>query len=293
MKKITILLLISLTLSCGESKKSDKLTETYISDIEAYRTELHQGRKGGYLQLTGLYKLDSINTFGKSSENDFVFEVIDIPERLGTISMVDTSVIFTPNENVRITTINDSVLVKMPLTFDKFGSSIRMYHNHVNWQVITRSGSLYLRVWDEKNPALETFKGFEFFELNEKQILKGNFTYYEDAKTEEVKSQLGVNANTSFIGKVTFEFNNQTYSLDVGANGFTMVADKTSGDLTYGGGRYIYLDLPKESGTIEIDFNKLYNPPCSFSSYTTCLYPPRQNHLDFSILAGETITSVN
>lgn len=291
MKKFIPILIILLTFSCGESKKSNKLTEAYITTIEDYRTQLNKGRKGGYLQLTGLHKLNNINTFGKSSDNDFVFNVIDIPERLGTISMVDTTVIFTAADNVRVTTKNDSVLTKMPLVFDEYGSSIRMYHKHVNWQVITRSGSLYLRVWDEKNPALDSFKGFEFFDLNEDLILEGAFTYYEDAITEEVKSQLGVNANTSFIGKVTFEYNGNTHTLDVGTNGFTMVADETTGDTTYGGGRYIYLDIPKENGTVALDFNKLYNPPCSFSSFTTCLYPPRQNHLSFSVLAGETISS--
>ncbi len=292
MKKIAILSLVFLSLSCRESK-THKLTETYNSDIKTYRTELHEGRKGGYLQLTGLHKLDSINAFGKSSENDFVLNVIDIPERLGTISITDSVVRFSPADEVRITTKEDSVLTEMPLTLDKFGSSIRMYHKHVNWQVITRSGSLYLRVWDEKNPAIDAFKGFEFFNLNEDFILEGAFTYYEDAKTESVKSQLGVNANTSFIGKVTFDYNEQTHSLDVGANGFTMVADETTGDSTYGGGRYIYLDLPKENGAVEIDFNKLYNPPCSFNNYTTCLYPPRQNHLDFPLSAGEMITKPN
>ena len=71
-----------------------------------------------------------------------------------------------------------------------------------------------------------------------------------------------------------------------------MVHDQTSGDVTYGGGRYIYLDLPEKDGPVTIDFNKLYNPPCSFSKYTTCLYPPQQNRLPFEILAGETITGL-
>ena len=200
MKKIAILSLVFLSLSCRESK-THKLTETYNSDIKTYRTELHEGRKGGYLQLTGLHKLDSINAFGKSSENDFVLNVIDIPERLGTISITDSVVTFSPADEVRITSKEDSVLTEMPLTLDKFGSSIRMYHKHVNWQVITRSGSLYLRVWDEKNPAIDAFKGFEFFNLNEDFILEGAFTYYEDAKTESRKYFLPDLARYSLVQK--------------------------------------------------------------------------------------------
>ena len=293
LKKVTLLLLVFITLSCGESKKNDELTKTYISDIETYRTKLNEERKGGYLRLTGLYKLDSINTFGKSDDNDFVLNVIDIPQRLGAISVIDSVITFSPANEVVVNTKNDTISATISLTLDEYGSSVRMYHKHVNWQVITRSGSLYLRVWDEKNPAINTFKGFEFFNLSKDFIFKGEFTYYEDAKTESVKSQLGVNANTSFIGQVTFKYNDQIYSLDVGASGFTMVADETTGDRTYGGGRYIYLDLPKENGTVKLDFNKLYNPPCSFSNFTTCLYPPRQNHLNFPVLAGEMVTIPN
>ena len=37
-----------------------------------------------------------------------------------------------------------------------------------------------------------------------------------------------------------------------------MVSDATTGDSTYGGGRYVYLDLPESNGTITIDFNRLY-----------------------------------
>ena len=66
-----------------------------------------------------------------------------------------------------------------------------------------------------------------------------------------------------------------------------MVSDETSGSATYGGGRYIYLELPKENDKVKIDFNKLYNPPCAFSDYTTCPFPPRQNILPFKLEAGE------
>ncbi len=291
MKYLIILLILPISFSCKEQDKKEILPETYLTEIEDYRNKLNTGRKNGYLQLTGLFKLDSLdNTFGKNSNNDFVFNVTDIPENIGTISMTAENIVFTPNTNIEITTKQDSVITASILNFDEFGSSVRMYHKHANWQVITRSGQKYLRVWDEKNPAIEAFKGFEFYALNSNFIIEGQFTYFKEAKEASVKSQLGVNANTNFIGQVSFNFDGDTHTLDVGSNGFTMVGDATTGEATYGGGRYVYLDLPETDGAVTIDFNKLYNPPCSFSKYTTCLYPPRQNHLPFEILAGETIT---
>ena len=291
MKYLNLIVCLLIVYSC-DNKKS-LISATYKSTINEYRAERLASRKAGYLQLAGLYKLDSINSFGKGSENTIELTIDDIPELIGTIETINDTLHFRAADNVKITTKTDSVLTLLPLKLDTYGSSIKMFYKHINWQVITRSGTRYLRIWNKKNPAIEAFTGFEFFDLNPAMILQGDFTYYQNEKNQMVASQLGVDTNTNFIGKVTFEYNGEMHDLDVGNNGFTMVADLTSGETTYGGGRYIYLELPKESGTVEIDFNKLYNPPCSFSAYTTCLYPPRQNHLPFDIMAGETITTIN
>ncbi len=44
------------------------------------------------------------------------------------------------------------------------------------------------------------------------------------------------------------------------------------------------LDQP---GSITIDFNQLYNPPCAYTPYATCPLPPQKNRLPVAIEAGE------
>jgi len=67
-----------------------------------------------------------------------------------------------------------------------------------------------------------------------------------------------------------------------------MFADETSGDATYGGGRYI--DVMKSNGnSIIIDFNSAYNPYCHFNEEWSCPIPPRENLLEVAIEAGERI----
>ena len=67
-----------------------------------------------------------------------------------------------------------------------------------------------------------------------------------------------------------------------------MFADATSGEATYGGGRYI--DVTKGSGnTIVIDFNMAYNPFCHFNETYSCPIPPRENLLEMAIEAGEKL----
>jgi uncharacterized protein (DUF1684 family) len=68
---------------------------------------------------------------------------------------------------------------------------------------------------------------------------------------------------------------------------FITFADATSGQTTYGAGRFIELPKPDANGQTEIDFNKAYNPPCAFTAFATCPLPPPQNRLPIAITAGE------
>jgi uncharacterized protein len=287
MKTYLLLFLLVLIVSCESKKTQFNIDDAYITKFEENKVKRAQNRIN-YLQLTGLFKLDSLeNTFGKDPENNFVINIDSLPPQIGTISVLKETLIFNASKNVIIKTEQDSIVTTLPLQLNEYGSSIKLNHNQLNWQVITRSNQYYLRVWDTKNPAIDAFKGFELYKLNPNFIFEGHFTYYDKVKTESVFSKLGVKTSTSFIGKVTFTFQDQSYMLEVGENGFTMISDETTGNETYGGGRYIYLDLPETDGIVSLDFNYLYNPPCAFSEFTTCLYPPRQNNLPFKVLSGE------
>ena len=67
---------------------------------------------------------------------------------------------------------------------------------------------------------------------------------------------------------------------------FFIFRDETAGKETYPGGRFLYTPLP-EAGSVVLDFNKAYSPPCAFTPYATCPLPPRQNRLPVRIEAGE------
>ena len=61
--------------------------------------------------------------------------------------------------------------------------------------------------------------------------------------------------------------------------------DKTNGKESYGGGRYLDLEIPEDK-IIILDFNKAYNPYCAYSDRYSCPIPPIENHLDVAINAG-------
>lgn len=69
---------------------------------------------------------------------------------------------------------------------------------------------------------------------------------------------------------------------------FLPFKDDTNGDTTYGGGRYIHLNIRDiKQNYIEIDFNKAYNPWCAYSDGYNCPVPPRENHIQMAVQAGE------
>jgi len=77
---------------------------------------------------------------------------------------------------------------------------------------------------------------------------------------------------------------------------FLPFRDKTNGDETYGGGRYL-LDSAKSAdlggdpvrGTLILDFNFAYHPSCAFDPRWTCPLSPPENRLDIPIRAGERL----
>ena len=67
--------------------------------------------------------------------------------------------------------------------------------------------------------------------------------------------------------------------------------DQTNNETTYPGGRYLDLELAAD-GTVEIDFNKAYNPLCAYDSERwNCTLPPAANKLPLPVEAGEKLLS--
>jgi len=66
---------------------------------------------------------------------------------------------------------------------------------------------------------------------------------------------------------------------------FIPFTDLTSGETTYGGGRYLDLDGPLGS-EVEVDFNRAYNPYCAYGGAYSCPIPPLENQLEVSVAAG-------
>jgi uncharacterized protein len=159
--------------------------------------------------------------------------------------------------------------------------------------VIIRRGERFAaRMWDANADALRHFAGIERFPVSTAWKIEAAWVAYEQPKPIKVQSVIPDFIEDYVVpGAAVFTVDGNEYRLEpVGEQGarqlFFIFGDKTNGKETYGAGRFLYTDPPK-NGKVILDFNKATNPPCAFSAYATCPLPPATNRLPVHIEAGE------
>jgi uncharacterized protein (DUF1684 family) len=150
-------------------------------------------------------------------------------------------------------------------------------------------GQIQLTVRDAQSPYLKEFPGTVWFPVNDDSRVEGTFTAYPAPKELKIPDTGGLTRIRKVPGYVTFRLNGETLRLEPVETGnvfFFMFKDRTAGKETYGGGRYLNADLPKD-GKVTLDFNKAYNPYCAINPYSSCPIPPKSNTLTMRVEAGE------
>lgn len=157
--------------------------------------------------------------------------------------------------------------------------------------IIKRGDRFAVRMWDSNAEALKKFKGIERFPVLKQWRVEARWEPYAPAKPIKIPSVIpGYMEDYTVPGVAIFSIDGKEYRLEPVESGpttlFYIFADATNGKETYGAGRFLYSDPPKD-GKVVIDFNKAHNPPCAFTDYATCPLPPESNHLSLRIEAGE------
>jgi uncharacterized protein (DUF1684 family) len=148
-----------------------------------------------------------------------------------------------------------------------------------------------VRTWDTARVQPE-FAAIDHWPVDPAWVIEARFEAYPPGTTVTVPDVLGDLIEQATPGRVRFEIGGVACQLDAVEGGddgelWLIFGDATSGVETYGGGRFLYAAPPRPDGTVTVDFNRAYNPPCVFSPYATCPLPPLQNRLPVRIEAGE------
>ena len=157
--------------------------------------------------------------------------------------------------------------------------------------VIERGGRLALRTWDLEAPARPAFDGIAHYPVDARWRIQARVHPTPD-RTIEVPDVLGIVVATASPAALVLELGGEEHTLEAlegGSDGelWLVFGDATNGDTTYPGGRFLYTPPPAPDGTVIVDFNRAYNPPCVFSPFATCPLPWPANRLTPRIEAGE------
>jgi uncharacterized protein (DUF1684 family) len=159
------------------------------------------------------------------------------------------------------------------------------------YTVIERAGRYAVRLKDKESKLRSDFAGMRWFPPRESYRVTARFVSYPRPKTLAIPNVLGSMYPFPSPGYALFRIDGREFRLepvieDGGKELFFIFRDQTAGRETYGAGRFLYAELPRD-GKVELDFNKAENPPCAFTPYATCPLPPKQNILPVRIEAGE------
>src|SRR5690606_61727 len=143
----------------------------------------------------------------------------------------------------------------------------------------------------------KNFKGLEFYPIDEKFIVEAKFVRTPNEKPFLMPTTTDRLPEYVKYGEAHFTIDGKDFILNLFKSVepskdpeykdylFLPFTDLTSGDGSYGGGRFLDQWIP-EGDKIIIDFNKAYNPYCAYSARFSCPIPPKENDLLIRIEAG-------
>jgi uncharacterized protein (DUF1684 family) len=262
------------------------------AETEAFRKqrEAEIGGPTGWIALVGLHWLDiGAHTIGRGPNNAVALSAPSSPDRLGVVTVTAESV------SLQVAPGVDARVKGQPVTAVELrsgGPEAGLTVGGMTLVVIRRGGRVGLRVWDSASEARTGFKGLQWLPIDAAWRFDARFVAHAPAPRMRILNVLGDTVEMANPGYVSFTIAGQEYHLEAlleSANAkelFFMFRDATSGKTTYGAGRYLYTELPKD-GRVIVDFNRAMNPPCAFTEFATCPLPPAANRLPIGVTAGE------
>lgn len=142
------------------------------------------------------------------------------------------------------------------------------------------------------------FAGLSYFSIDMNYRVTARLVKVPESKWLMMGRTDGSSEREEIFGVLEFELMGEKHSLQVYRNPqlalepgyenylFLPFRDMTNGESTYTGGRYMDLEIP-EGDTLQLDFNKAYNPYCVYNSKYSCPLVPEENRLSIAVKAGE------
>lgn len=291
--RLALLALLALA-GCGGGKV--ETPAAYVAGIDAWHAGRLERLRGdtGWLTLVGLHELDPaiVNTLG--SDAAATVRLVDkAPARVGDLACLDGRWTFAADPAAAVTTADSAAapVTAIAMATDRDGAPTALDCGSLQFFVIEREGAFFLRVKDRESPVLLGFAGIDRYPVDARWRVTARLE--PGAATVKVPNVLGHETEEPSPGTLVFRLGGRECRLTPtgkpGEELFLVFGDPTNGRGTYGGGRFLAAPAPAADGTVELDFNRAYNPPCVFTPYATCPLPGKGNTLKVAVEAGEKV----
>jgi uncharacterized protein (DUF1684 family) len=269
-------------------------TAAYEQEIEQFRRKLESDVRKNWVTLVGLHWLKPGRmTLGSSDDNDIQLP-LPAPAHAGYLDIAGEG----SKQTVTLHAAHDAkfVLNGKPITNgqlkpDSSGKYDLVHLGTLEMLIHGQPGEFALRVRDTSGQRQRNFAGLQFFPTDPEYRVSAHFEPYENGRKLHITDVTGRAHEMPLVGRVSFKLQGRDLTLDALSDSedgklFLIFRDLTTGKETYPVGRYLDTEVP-QNGSVVLDFNKAYTPPCAFTPYATCPIPPKQNRLDAAIRAGE------
>ena len=263
----------------------------YAASIRAWQEHRNEGlrKPDSWLTLAGLFWLTpgKSSTIGSASSDDFVLQAPSAPAQIGKLRLDGDKVLFTNLCGSDVKVNGAAATSEVELKYQDEDKPDLVEAGSVSFFAIKRNGRVGLRAKDSDSHVLKNFQGLKYFPI--RRDMRFDAKFIPDSRKVPILNVLGKTDMEESPGLVEFAYQGETYRLRPifeGKTLFFLFKDATNKTQTYQAGRMLNTPLPKD-GKVDLDFNRSYNPPCTFTPYATCPLPPKENALRVPIEAGE------
>jgi hypothetical protein len=269
-----------------------------VEQWHAFRKNAVYG-PGGWATLLGLWWLGpGKTTIGSDSSSTIIIPRDRSPGALGAIWIEGDSARFVAAAGAKVTADTMTAPVGRARLHSDLEPKATVLHagSLVIGYIVREDRGVFrhaIRIKDTLNAA-RVAPPLRYFPTDLKWRVQAKYVPVAGADSLNVIGVLGTETRMAHPGDIRFTIGGGTYTLmvirepeDHTTDLFVMFTDSTNRKETYPATRYVWVPPPDSLGRTVIDFNKSFNPPCAFTKFATCPFPPRGNHLPLYVTAGE------
>lgn len=266
----------------------------WLRSLDRWKAERNEeiGGQDGWLTLvTRAWLAEGPSRIGSDRSNEIVLPADRAPSLAGTLVRKGAQLHFVAADGIDVR-VNGEPKRELDVIDDHDGRPTVWTLGTLSFRVIRRQDRFALRVKDSAHPARAAFGGLSFYPPDPAWRLSAKLAPAPAGKTIRITNVLGQVEDMPSPGTLKFQVGGREYGLDAvldrGHDGlFVLFKDASAGHGTYPSGRFLYTGRPAADGSVELDFNRAFTPPCAFTTFATCPLAPSQNQLALTIEAGE------